>query len=284
MKKGNFLLMFMLIFTIGNFSQLFAQPKTSTTNDPDGSYGSSCIELITVTLELTNLDAYPPAGFDGNEFFPSNLPPMEVNLNVGGNMHSMPLGAFQNTGNTTANAIPIYAWTGEIAVDLCEHCTDSASDSFVEVEVTLSSPNQTHYPACDYNNFDEIFACDHFEAAGSCNGSKPCDNIGLTTGASTIQVNCETVGFRGAHTTNFEIKVYPNPFREFLNIEWDYDAEPLTEILLVQADGKVVREYTYPNGQDQKDLSLDTHDLPSGMYYLKLNSLNNTTIKTVIKQ
>lgn len=73
--------------------------------------------------------------------------------------------------------------------------------------------------------------------------------------------------------------IYPNPFRGEINYEiLDTFGEEVT-LEVIAADGRIVR--TFVSDKDTFQVTLDTNDLPSGMYFMRFNfsSLGVQTVK-----
>lgn len=95
------------------------------------------------------------------------------------------------------------------------------------------------------------------------------DNNGCN--ATSPSVNVTLVGIEEIENIYRNIKVYPNPTNEFLNI----DAESaISEIIIINSLGEIVFEQIIPNSS----ISIDTRNLTSGIYFVKIG---NSVVKFI---
>lgn len=95
-------------------------------------------------------------------------------------------------------------------------------------------------------------------------------------GTFTITINKETLGTSETSKIKKEIKVYPNPFVEVLNIS---KVEDVKSIYIVDVSGRMVKTIDKPSS------SLYLGDLKQGMYIVVLNMKDGSkqTVKTIKK-
>lgn len=95
-------------------------------------------------------------------------------------------------------------------------------------------------------------------------------------GTFTITINKETLGTSETSKVKKEIKVYPNPFTEVLNIS---KVEDVKSIYIVDVSGRMVKTIDKPSS------SLYLADLKQGMYIVVLNMKDGSkqTVKTIKK-
>lgn len=77
---------------------------------------------------------------------------------------------------------------------------------------------------------------------------------------------------------NATISIYPNPASEFLNVDVMGNDDLLIETTLLNANGKLVREYQHPG----KKFTIPVDDLTAGIYFLYVNSNSAIFYKKVI--
>jgi hypothetical protein len=80
------------------------------------------------------------------------------------------------------------------------------------------------------------------------------------------------------------ILVYPNPGNDFLRIAFPFEIQNATEISLINLQGQVVKtasELTLQ--QAHSELEISTHDLPQGIYILKIQIGESTVFKRWLK-
>lgn len=76
------------------------------------------------------------------------------------------------------------------------------------------------------------------------------------------------------------IKLYPNPTKDFLNIEWPSDLK-IQQIEIFSIDGKYSE--VWPQNILENKVNLDLLDFNNGMYILKLSSQSGTCFQRFIK-
>lgn len=92
----------------------------------------------------------------------------------------------------------------------------------------------------------------------------------------TITINKETLGTSEVSKAKNEIKVYPNPFAEVLNIA---KADQVKSVSVLEVSGRLVRTIESPSSV------LHLGDLKQGMYVMVLNMKDGTqqTMKVIKK-
>lgn len=102
------------------------------------------------------------------------------------------------------------------------------------------------------------------------------DDEDQVEGTFTITINKETLGTSETSKVKKEIKVYPNPFTEVLNIS---KVEDVKSIYIVDVSGRMVKTIDKPSS------SLYLADLKQGMYIVVLNMKDGSkqTVKTIKK-
>lgn len=95
-------------------------------------------------------------------------------------------------------------------------------------------------------------------------------------GVTTIFVNVIPSGIVDAE--NSQLKVYPNPADEILNIQWQSDFEP-AQLQLMDATGRIVVSKRATQSLEQ----LDLHGIPSGYYMLNIIGADSKTTMQVLK-
>ncbi|MBP2615966.1 T9SS type A sorting domain-containing protein [Chryseobacterium jejuense] len=102
------------------------------------------------------------------------------------------------------------------------------------------------------------------------------DNDDEMEGAFTITINKETLGTSEVSKAKNEIKVYPNPFAEVLNIA---KADQVKSVFILDASGRLMKTIENPSS------ALHLRDLKQGMYLLVLNMKDGSkqTVKAIKK-
>jgi len=83
---------------------------------------------------------------------------------------------------------------------------------------------------------------------------------------------------------NLEVKIYPNPLSQFGNITYELPVDSKVSIMLFDAMGKRVNTLAENQKQQagQHQLDFNVTNLPTGIYYLKLQSNENDIIKKLM--
>lgn len=95
---------------------------------------------------------------------------------------------------------------------------------------------------------------------------------------------CDTLHGVGVATkdieNNFDVKVYPNPANENINLSWNNDINRVVTITLIDILGKVL----FKANSIENNLIIDTSQFPTGAYQLKINTEDNsnTDIRKII--
>ena len=82
-----------------------------------------------------------------------------------------------------------------------------------------------------------------------------------------------------SNTTNIEethFKVFPNPVKDFLQLEWEGDWNN-TQITLYNALGQIITNY-HPTANQPIDVS----NLSSGTYILEISDGSNRVVKRIV--
>lgn len=81
---------------------------------------------------------------------------------------------------------------------------------------------------------------------------------------------------------NQNIKIYPNPTNDILNIELNLDKKATVQFQLFDAVGQLILNQKTANYNNQTT-TLNLNDLPSGVYFLQIRIDENVVIKKVIR-
>jgi hypothetical protein len=103
-------------------------------------------------------------------------------------------------------------------------------------------------------------------------------------GCSAIQtvVVTSTVGID--YNSNLaSVEIYPNPAKNFLNIDVQCKANDDVTVELTNLNGQVVNSLQYENIQSKR-VNMNLEQLPSGFYYVRVKTNNGQVVSKVIKQ
>ncbi|TAG41423.1 MAG: T9SS C-terminal target domain-containing protein [Cytophagia bacterium] len=121
----------------------------------------------------------------------------------------------------------------------------------------------------------------------------------VPAGSTTGQVRVTTPGGTAVSSTNFtldpsttlennnvaqNIKVYPNPAKEYVYIETEknVDLGKYININLFSVDGKNVEKYTMNLENNENRLKIKTSNLPKGTYFFMLDTSKGNAVKKVV--
>lgn len=110
----------------------------------------------------------------------------------------------------------------------------------------------------------------------ACSLDVPVANIAAYLVADVWKDFFTTLGTDSFNTNNSAV-FYPNPFSNSLYV--DLNKSDKTELQVLDVNGKVVIAETL----NEESNELDTSNLSSGMYFIKVSSENGNTVKKVIK-
>ncbi|MDR2084961.1 MAG: C10 family peptidase [Bacteroidales bacterium] len=115
----------------------------------------------------------------------------------------------------------------------------------IETEYTDEDLDNGNYEYCVIAIYNEIYESDEI-----------CDDV--------------TVFTVGIINNNNEIKIYPNPASDYINIE----AENITEISIIDISGKTVKNIQTKSNQ----ITITTSELLDGIYFLKITFEDNKSV------
>lgn len=110
--------------------------------------------------------------------------------------------------------------------------------------------------------------------------------IGNNTDVSTLTaIYCLPVNSVLDKTFSSEISIYPNPAHNLIRIELGQSNIELIDISICDLNGKSIYAESLKKPVDSKNQQkcIDLSSLPSGLYYIKVNSNKGTIIKKIIK-
>lgn len=148
----------------------------------------------------------------------------------------------------------------------------TCSDGFASLSVTGGSGNYSYvWCTAATTPFTNI-------GVGCCDFSVT-DNL---TGCTQIDSACAsyTVGVFELNNSSVDFSIFPNPTTKELNIAITPDSNSSFLISIINAVGEIVFQKTLNTNEKKLDIST----LPNGLYFLKLDSKENTITKKIIKQ
>ncbi len=92
----------------------------------------------------------------------------------------------------------------------------------------------------------------------------------------TVSIGLANIGF------DANMRIWPNPFTNELNISWNSDSKPL-QMELISMQGSKILSVSQSDICNNSSSTLATESLPSSIYWLKVVMQNGQTVKRIIK-
>ncbi|MEZ4792206.1 MAG: T9SS type A sorting domain-containing protein [Gelidibacter sp.] len=96
-----------------------------------------------------------------------------------------------------------------------------------------------------------------------------------------LDVNDTTLGIDDHSLTDSSISLFPNPVKNVLIIKNEHQLE-LLDGQIMDVTGKVITAFDLKNMAATKEISLGNY--ASGMYFVKINGMNSSITKRIVKQ
>jgi len=210
-------------------------------------------------------------------------------MNINGNFYSFDT-PNQDFGEITA----VFNYDGSFETEICGNLqgkftigNDNGAQGFlfncgnisstlISCDTAESTTIQDLYFSFFTSNNEEILLLDYTIIDGQ---TGPCE-------AEVFQLSNSTgdyLEFSSCSLLNVEenkkpsLSFYPNPTDGVLNLSF-FNNQQINQIQVLDMNGKLVKNYTQTNKQ------IDISELPSGIYFLKLNLLGKSLVKKIVKQ
>ncbi len=96
-------------------------------------------------------------------------------------------------------------------------------------------------------------------------------------------MGCNFVGIEDTEGAYAQLKVYPNPSSDYVNVSFEQLEEGDVKLSLVDLSGKVLAEYLQPEvGLGLFTTSIDVQSISGGMYLIKILSGNHLYVKPLV--
>ncbi len=79
------------------------------------------------------------------------------------------------------------------------------------------------------------------------------------------------------------ITTRPNPFNQYLEIEWD-SSDDVQCIELFNTNGQLIKSWDQKNINSTNKISLETNNIPKGLYFVNIKMANSNLVRKIIKQ
>lgn len=84
----------------------------------------------------------------------------------------------------------------------------------------------------------------------------------------------------GVEATSLNVKVYPNPARDMVQVDWETEMTTETSLRVMDSAGREVLQKTLPQTKGINSTTLSTQNIPKGLYFIQLN---NSKAKLVVQ-
>lgn len=243
----------------GNFNQShwsFGDGNTSTSTNPNHTFSANGTFIVVLTVN--------DSVFNGNcfDYFIDTITVSGVVSPA-----QCAAGFVMYPDTSTGNITVVNSSTGSNLTYLWNFGDGNTS--------TLQNPNHT------YSTSGPFYLCLTVDDGNSCIDTY-CDSIGSNgvvfkqTGFTINVISPPIItGINNVEKIISEITIYPNPTSNQLIIDSE---QKINEISIIDITGKTLRVYTTSLN------SINVSDLPSGIYFIKLITNENTITKKLIKE
>lgn len=265
----------------------------------------NCTNSINVGIQVANLNQVIFGKNNYNYVLPSGAPDMYVKFEMGTISETQQVSVFNPTGTLTCligGSYDLFKANLSFTFNSNEVCFAKGSGGAVNYTVSIITYDQygseIPYPICDYSNSNDIFSCAVFTAtAPFCNTRSICNSGNINSASSNAGVDCNG-GTCGAllknggnqHDSNHhyisesKLRVNPNPFNDELTIQFAIAEEDIIKgIQLIDINGRTLRTIDIRQLTQNTQLTINTSELQSGVYFISLQTdrklINNRLIK-----
>lgn len=101
-----------------------------------------------------------------------------------------------------------------------------------------------------------------------------------TTNLGLVPWSIPDFNIMGVEKEALNVKVYPNPARELVQVDWEAEMTSETLLRVVDAAGREVLQKTLPQTKGSNATTLSTQNIPKGLYFIQIN---NSKAKLVVQ-
>jgi len=268
-----------------------------------------CVDLVPVTVYLTNIDDNPQYNVDYD--LPAGTRPIHL-------LYEYSPGNWVVTDELVdviykgdANGIPVFGidvnLPTEVTTDIgCPPDTYRVTMEDLKLRVVTPNlyagggPNYILYPLLDEaNSTTGIFSCEIFmETHCACVGNGYCDptsqdHMPIYDFVLCMECDCEEKGNGAGSAGNFSgldnnsaneyFEISPNPFSDFVQIRIVAEKENSKfQVSMFDSMGKTVRNQQYDAKKGPNSFEINTSMLTQGVYYLVIDNGNHRTTEKLI--
>ncbi len=108
----------------------------------------------------------------------------------------------------------------------------------------------------------------------------PGQNLGAPAGNGATQPQ-----FTNALRSDLKITAYPNPARDVINLQLEGELSGDVQLNVMNTQGQIVQRQTFAADEINPVISLNSSDLPTGMYWISVrDDLNMQTVKVMVER
>jgi hypothetical protein len=270
-------------------------------NDPDFNLepehlwvGEDCSVEVEFNLLLANLES------TGTNIYvlPSNLDPMGLRIEIGGQTYCYELREFYNLCDN------IYYSRTRVSVNVSTQCGLLGDDTLPwKVEVVKYSANQSCedqelYELCNHTGVNDIYDCAIFDVDCPTETPYECEDIDLGTFTDIIQLNCDgceridapTYGNdvdrvirNGQKSVDSAVQVAPNPVGETTRISWSMDKINPHQIEILDVNGRLLQVWTKENLQGKSAVLWEASMQSGGVYFVRIKHHEKLEVIELLK-
>ncbi len=101
-----------------------------------------------------------------------------------------------------------------------------------------------------------------------------------TTNLGLVPWSTPDFNIMGVEATSLNVKVYPNPARDIVQVDWETEMTTETSLRVMDSAGREVLQKTLPQTKGMNSTTLSTQNIPKGLNFIQLN---NSKAKLVIQ-
>ena len=101
-----------------------------------------------------------------------------------------------------------------------------------------------------------------------------------TTNLGLVPWSTPDFNIMGVESASINVKVYPNPARDLVQVDWEAEVTSETLLRVVDAAGREVLQRTLPQTKGSNATTLSTQNIPKGLYFIQIN---NSKAKLVVQ-
>lgn len=253
---------------------------------------SDCNARMVAELQVLNLHANPTIG-DAYPLLPG-MSPIYIRYGIknGQQFTIGPIYELEFKGNYAqdvyGNNFEVFEIAENFSIDINDECSDGgSSNAHIPLTIGVLDNNFNLYPVDVYAGIGEAFYCGVFEETchrcptNACGGGYPPKYDVTICGDCN---NCEnySADLENLDISVQDIAVVPNPFSDEVTIDVPVSIEIIYINILDMTGKRLIQKVTI-NDETITKMTLDTNQLPVGMYILQVQSGKSISSQHIMK-